>query len=66
MTKQIKTYLTVKQMASKYPCFSEAGYRRLIFCSDENGFAQLIRRVGKKVLIDEAGFAEWIDGQGEV
>lgn len=63
---QIKTYLTVKQMASKYPCFSEGAYRNLINKADENGLAPLIRRIGKKVLIDEAGFSQWIDERGKL
>lgn len=62
----IKTYLTVRQMASKYPCFSEPAYRALIVNRHKNGLTPLIKKVGTKILIDEAGFADWIDSQGEV
>lgn len=35
------------------------GLRHLIFNAKENGFDQVIRRVGRRVLIDEAAFFEW-------
>ncbi len=38
------------------------GLRYLIFHSETNGFCHCIRRVGRKVLIDETRFFEWVDG----
>jgi hypothetical protein len=35
------------------------GLRHLIFHAKDNGFDQVIRRVGRRVLIDEAAFFEW-------
>lgn len=38
------------------------GLRHLIFHEHSNGFAKCVRRCGKRVLIDEAAFFEWLDG----
>lgn len=37
--------------------------RSLIFHSKENGFDRCIRRLGRRILIDEAAYFEWLDGQ---
>jgi hypothetical protein len=39
------------------------GLRHLIFFANENGFDKVIRRCGRRVLIDEAAFFEWMDEQ---
>ncbi len=42
------------------------GLRYLIFHAKSNGFSKCVRRVGRRVLIDEAAFFEWVeDQQGE-
>ena len=38
--------------------------RSLIFFAETNGFNQVVRRVGRRVLIDEAAFFAWVDQQG--
>lgn len=40
------------------------GLRHLIFHARTNGFAAAIRRVGRRVLIDEQAFFEWVRQQG--
>lgn len=40
------------------------GLRHLIFHAASNGFDQVIRRVGRRVLIDEAAFFAWVDSNG--
>ena len=40
------------------------GLRHLIFNSESNGFGSVVRRVGRRVLIDEAAFFVWVDRQG--
>jgi hypothetical protein len=40
------------------------GIRHLIFHADSNGFSQVIVRVGRRVLIDEAAFFSWASKQG--
>lgn len=41
----------------------QGGLRHLIFHASENGFDKVIRRSGRRVLIDEAAFFEWLDHQ---
>ncbi len=40
------------------------GLRHLIFHARTNGFNNVLRRVGRRVLIDEAAFFEWVSSQG--
>ena len=40
------------------------GLRHLVFFEHTNGFDKVVRRVGRRVLIDEAAFFAWIDGNG--
>ena len=39
------------------------GLRHLIFHAASNGFNYCIRRVGRRVLIDERAFFEWVNEQ---
>lgn len=39
------------------------GLRHLVFHSASNGFGQVIRRVGRRVLIDEAAFFNWVNSK---
>ena len=39
--------------------------RHLIFFAKSNGFDAVVRRVGRRVLIDEAAFFVWVDKQGK-
>ena len=73
---QERSLLTVKDFSKKYPAFSEGGLRYMIFmCSPgmdvrgakakSNGMkeAGVIVRLGRRVLIDEARFFDWVDMQ---
>ena len=40
------------------------GLRHLIFNAKSNGFDKVIRHVGRRVLINEQSFFEWVDTQG--
>jgi hypothetical protein len=40
------------------------GLRHMIFYAEKNGFNQVIRRVGRRVLIDEQAFFEWANHEG--
>ncbi|HOT37362.1 MAG TPA: hypothetical protein PLT86_11925 [Candidatus Latescibacteria bacterium] len=40
------------------------GLRHLVFHEGSNGFHSVIRRVGRRVLIDEQAFFTWVDRQG--
>lgn len=39
------------------------GIRHLVFHENTNGFSKCIRRIGRRVLIDEAKFFEWVEEQ---
>ena len=39
------------------------GIRHYIFNAEDNGFTKCVRRVGRRVLIDERAFFEWVDEQ---
>lgn len=43
------------------------GLRNLIFNRHKNGFDEfgVVKKIGKRVLIDEAAFFEWIANQGK-
>lgn len=38
----------------------QGGLRALIFNAEKNGFKKCIKRIGRRVLIDEAAFFEWV------
>lgn len=39
------------------------GLRHLVFFEKTNGFDKVIRRAGRRVLIDEQAFLAWLDSQ---
>lgn len=41
----------------------QGGLRHLVFHEKTNGFDKVVRRVGRRVLIDEAAFYVWLDEQ---
>jgi len=67
------TLLSVRQFAEKHPAFSAGSIRQLIFFSHPrktsrgpipgNGFAAVTVRLGRKLMINEAKFFEWLDRQ---
>lgn len=54
-------YLTVKQVAVKHSAFSESSIRYYIFHEKTNGLSNAIRRIGRKILINESLFLEWLE-----
>ena len=64
--------LTVRQIAQKYPAFTEDSVRWAIFCARSRGssaapnhYAELrpaLIRLGRRVLIDERRFLRWVRG----
>ena len=52
-------YLTVKQCALKYPFIPIGGLRHLIF-SNVKFKEKVVNRIGKKILLDEQAFLEFI------
>lgn len=58
--------LTVKQWTETHAWPPAGGMRHLIFFAKSNGFEAVVRRVGRRVLIDEAAFFVWVDQQRKV
>jgi hypothetical protein len=72
----LRSLLTVRQLHARYPCWSEAALRDLILNSRDrltsrgqtipgNGLGRAIVRFGRKVLIDERLFIEFISEQSK-
>ncbi|NCC03385.1 MAG: DNA-binding protein [Proteobacteria bacterium] len=59
----MSTLWTVKQMAERNPAFSESSLRFLIFNASKNGIDRAIKRIGRKILIDEEAFFGWVEDQ---
>lgn len=41
----------------------QGGLRHLIFNAKSNGFDSVVKRAGRRVLLDEAAFFNWVEGQ---
>ena len=56
------TLTAPNRFSEKYPDFPIGGIRHLIFHEKTNGLADcgVIVRIGRKVLIDEAKFLNWV------
>ena len=57
-------WATPKKLSQVEDAFSEASIRWHVFNSKHNGLDPHVRRVGRKVLINIAGFRAWIKSQG--
>ena len=59
--------VTVSQFCEKHKAFTNGGIRALIFNEKSNGLAKsgAIIRLGRKVLIDEILFFDWIKNQNK-
>lgn len=69
-------YFTVAQFAERNPAFSESAIRNIVFKADPressrgtipgNGLLECgaLLRLGRKVLIHEGRFFQWVDAQG--
>jgi hypothetical protein len=66
LTKQIvRRVISLTEWNNHHEWPKQAGLRHLVFNADTNGFNKVIRRAGRRVLIDEPAFFEWLDSQNE-
>jgi hypothetical protein len=56
-------FIPVSEWEKHHPWPKVGGLRWLIFNEKKNGFSSVVRRCGRRVLIDEAAFLEWMRGQ---
>lgn len=45
---------------------NQSGLRHLIFYEKTNGFNQVVRRIGRRVLIDESAFFRWVEQKNAI
>ncbi len=62
-TEPTTRYIPLVDWPKIYPWPRLGGLRHLVFHADKNGFEACIRRVGRRVLIDERRFFEWVERQ---
>ena len=55
--------IPLTEWPAHHPWPKLGGLRHLVFHADKNGFDRVIRRVGRRVLIDEAAFFAWVAEQ---
>ena len=53
--------IPVTQWSRHHDWPNQSGLRHLIFYEKTNGFNQVVRRVGRRVLIDERAFFKWVE-----
>jgi len=58
-----KKYVPLTSWPNHHPWPPLGGLRHLVFNAKSNGFDAVIRRVGRRILIDEQAFFNWLDGQ---
>ncbi len=58
--RDIPNLLSVRSFCQKYPEFRPGGVRHLLFTLPD-GFEICVRRVGRRVLLDEKLFIVWIE-----
>lgn len=54
-------YLTVNEWCKTYSWPPVGGIRHLIFNAESNGFKKVIRRCGRRILINEQAFFQWLE-----
>lgn len=58
-----RNFIPASQWNKHHDWPPQGGLRHLIFNAKANGFEQCVRRVGRRVLIDEEAFFKWVDEQ---
>jgi len=62
----MKQYSTIKNFVRKYPDFlTEGGIRHLIFWEKQNNFHTCVKRVGRRILLDEDEVFSWVEQQNK-
>ena len=62
-TTQTRRLIPVPKWNEHHAWPPPGGLRHLIFHAESNGFSAAIRRVGRRVLIDEEAFFVWVENQ---
>lgn len=62
---QTTRYIPVPNWEKHHEWPRLGGLRNLIFNRHKNGFNKVVKKVGRRVLIDEAAFFRWVDEQSD-
>jgi hypothetical protein len=57
-------FIPLTEWHNHHPWPPLGGLRHLVFNSSSNKFGSVVHRVGRRVLIDEAAFFEWVRKNG--
>jgi len=60
---QNNNLFTVNDWPHSYP--PQGTLRYLIFHSETNGFKKVIKRIGRRILLDEKAFFQWVEEQNK-
>ena len=60
-----RSIMTVEQLCDAHPAFTPASVRWWLFRREENGLNRAVIRLGRKLLIDESAFFDWLDDHRE-
>ena len=60
-----RNFLSVNQLTQRYPSITPGMLRWWLFHRDQNGLARAVRKVGRRLLIDEGDFFDWLDKHRE-
>lgn len=59
-TEAVRSLVPVTEWHNRHPWPPIGGLRHLILHSKSNGFDGVVYRIGRRVLIDEAAFFDWV------
>jgi len=64
---QASDVLSVAEVAAKYSAagFTQSSLRWLLFNREQNGLSRAVIRVGRRLLIDERAFLDWLHSRRE-
>lgn len=65
MTESTNKLIPLSEWSKFHPWPPIGGLRHLVFYSKTNGFDKVIKRVGRRVLIDESAFFMWVEEQND-
>ena len=61
--RQTPRLIPLTEWGDYHPYPPVGGLRHLVFYAKTNGFHKVVKRVGRRVLIDEQAFFVWVDEQ---
>lgn len=60
---KVRKYIPIGSWNDEHKWPSESRLRYLVFNAEKHGFSDVVKRVGKSVLIDEENFFNWVEDQ---